>query len=180
MQQAKNISNLLLIAGTGRNVGKTLFACEVIRHLKKTCKVIGIKISHHFHPIEEGQIMIEKNEKYSVVQETLLSNKDSSRMKQAGADKVFYIQSGLENLLEAFHTIYPELHDCAIVCESGGLREHIEPGLFFLIKGEEIPDNKKQVLDYKPLIVSYTSNLASFDVSEIHFKDNRFTLFSKL
>lgn len=174
------VPNILLIAGTGRNVGKTLFACEVIRHLKKTSKVIGIKISHHFHPIEEGQIIIEKNEKFNIIQESLLNGKDSSRMKLAGAYKVFYIQSGQEKLLEAFHTISQELHDCAIVCESGGLREHIEPGLFFLITGNEIPDNKKQVLDYKPLIVSYTNNIASFDVSEIHFKDNRFTISSKL
>lgn len=176
----QEMPNLLLIAGTGRNVGKTLFACEVIKHLKKTSKIIGIKISHHFHPIEEGQIIVEKNEKFSIIQESLLTEKDSSRMKQAGADKVFYIQSGQENLLEAFNTISPELHDCAVVCESGGLHEYIKPGLFFLIKGDDIPENKKHALGYNPFIVSYINNTASFDVSVIQFKENLFTISSKL
>ena len=98
----KNYPNILLIAGTGRNVGKTLLACEIIEHLSKTAILIGVKISHHFHPVEEGQKVIANTQDYLIIEESFITNKDSSRMKQAGADKVFYIQARQENLMDAF------------------------------------------------------------------------------
>ncbi len=47
----KSMPNILLIAGTGRNVGKTLLACEIIQQLSKTMAVTAIKTSSHEHPL---------------------------------------------------------------------------------------------------------------------------------
>ena len=41
-------SNFLLVAGNGRNVGKTFLACEIIKQLSQKNEVTGVKISPHF------------------------------------------------------------------------------------------------------------------------------------
>ena len=76
---------MILIAGNGRNVGKTTFATEVIRHLSKSNTVIGIKISPHIHGINEGLVVIHKTNDFVVVEERGHNKKDSSLLLQAGA-----------------------------------------------------------------------------------------------
>lgn len=175
----KYAHNILLIAGTGRNVGKTLLVCEIISHLSKTTKVTGLKISHHFHPVEEGQIVIANTSNFHIIQESLNTDKDSSRMKHAGAHKVFYIQAKQEYIPDALLTIEADIVDCPVVCESGSMLPYIEPGLFFLVKGDEVPDNKKYLLSFNPRIVTYKNSIASINVNDIHFQDNCFTISSK-
>jgi len=169
----KNCPNILLIAGTGRNAGKTMLACEIIRHLSKTADVIGVKISSHFHPVESGQKIVANPAYYHIIEETLHTSKDSSRMLQAGAKKVFYIQAKQDNLEEAFNTISAELSCCPVICESGGLHRYIKPGLFLFVRGEEIPENKKAMSDYDPVIVSFNNSIANVDVGDIYFYNNR-------
>ena len=170
-----NKKNLLLIAGTGRNVGKTILACEIIHILSKTTKVIGVKISHHFHSVEEGQKVIANTQDYLIIEESLITSKDSSRMKQAGANKVFYIQARQENLLKAFNIVSDEIDNSLVICESGGLHRYIKPGVFLLVKGNEIPEDKKPLLSFNPIIVSYINGISNINITNIHFQDNCFT-----
>ena len=44
-----HLANLLIISGSGKNVGKTLLACQIIKHFSRNSTVIGLKISPHFH-----------------------------------------------------------------------------------------------------------------------------------
>ena len=171
----KNYPNILLIAGTGRNVGKTLLACEIIEHLSKTAMPIGVKISHHFHPVEKGQKVIANTQDYLIIEESIITNKDSSRMKQAGANKVFYIQAMQENLMDAFDIISVEIANKPVICESGGLHSYIKPGLFFLVRGDEIPEMKRSVLQFNSIIASYNNGIANVDVSDIQFQNKCFT-----
>ncbi len=171
-----NYSNILLIAGNGQNVGKTLLACDIIRHLSQTNKVIGIKIAHHFYPIENGEKVVFNSAYYQIIEEVLTSNKDSSRMKQAGAKKVFYIQAKQEYLLEAISTLSSEIEHCAVVCESGGLHHYIKPSLFLFVKGTETPNEKKSVLNFNPIIVTYTNGVTDINVADIQFSNNCFTI----
>lgn len=175
----KNCHNILLIAGTGRNVGKTLLACEIINHFSKKTAVIGVKISSHQHPIGPGQKIIANTNHFQVIEESLITNKDSSRMVQAGAFKAFYIQSGHNNLEGAFQTIEPELIGNAVICESGGLHQFIKPGIFFLVSENTIPENKKHFLNYNPVIVNSVNGIPDFDMDSVQYYANIFTLISK-
>ena len=62
MMQIK-MPELLLIAGTGRNSGKTTLVCHIIKK-KCTCfPIVAIKITPHFHQeIESGRIIVERDE----------------------------------------------------------------------------------------------------------------------
>ena len=85
--------NLLLIAGTVRNTGKTTLACEIINKISQQTDVIGIKISPHFHGGTNSLTVLSRSEKFNLYQETSVkSSKDSSKMLSAGSDKVCYAE----------------------------------------------------------------------------------------
>jgi hypothetical protein len=137
------IPNLLILAGTGNKSGKTSIACRIIeqfRHLN----VFGIKITPHFHETTEGLVTIIDESGYSVYEETNRdSSKDSSRMLQAGAIKVFYAQVNDDTLEEAFYEILEHIPSKApIICESPALRYYIEPGLFIIMESSGSIKNK--------------------------------------
>ncbi len=95
--------NLLLIAGTGRNSGKTTFACSTIKKVSEIIKVTALKISPHFHGGTESLKMLVGNENFNLYEETsATSDKDSSKMLQAGAVKVYYIETSDSFISEAF------------------------------------------------------------------------------
>jgi len=72
-----DMPNLLLIAGNGRNVGKTFLACKIIKELANKLKVIGLKVSPHFHDFEKSRIIAQSDD-YIVIEETQINQKDSS------------------------------------------------------------------------------------------------------
>lgn len=137
----KNSENIVLISGSGRNVGKTTFIRRVIeKNIGR--KLVAIKITPHFHEPTSGLTPISITENYRIFQETdLNSGKDSSLFLQAGADKVFYIQTTDDFLEEAFELVSRQFSsDQPVVTESAGLRKYIVPGLYLFIqkKYEEI------------------------------------------
>ena len=132
--------NILLISGSGRNVGKTSFILEVIAK-NASRNLAAIKITPHFHDPTEGLVPISVTENYRIYQETdCASSKDSSLFLQAGAKKVFFIQSKDFYLEEAFQlTLKKLLPDQPIMVESAALRKIIIPGLYlFIQKNEEV------------------------------------------
>ena len=64
-----HIPNMILIAGNGRNVGKTTFASNIIRHLSASTTVIGIKVSPHIHDLNEDLVVIQKTDDFVVAEE---------------------------------------------------------------------------------------------------------------
>jgi molybdopterin-guanine dinucleotide biosynthesis protein A len=148
------IPNLIVIAGTGRKVGKTTLACNLIKHFSKSHNVLGIKVSPHFHKQVEGQKIIAQSAEYLILEETSpASEKDSSRMLRAGASKVYYLQTKDRQIKEPFQIIM-ELtkKNQAVICESGALLNYAKPGLFLLVKREGQTATKKGIdqLPYHP------------------------------
>ena len=132
---ARLLKNLLLISGSGRNVGKTSFIREVItqnigQHL------IAIKITPHFHEPTSGLNSIVINDNYRIFQETdSTSEKDSSLFLHSGAEKVYYIQTTDAYLEEAFSIVINKAKpDQPIITESAALRKYIVPGLYIFIE----------------------------------------------
>lgn len=161
-----------MIAGTGRKVGKTTLACELIRQTSIKYSVISIKISPHFHEQAPGQHFIAQNSDYLIIEETNpYTTKDSSRMLQAGAGKVYYIQTNDGNLKKSLSLIFKLIPDkLPVICESGALLRYAKPGLFLLVKPPDGQSTKKGLehLAYQPddwLIFdgqSFNRELASF------------------
>ena len=171
----KSKPNFLLVAGNGRNVGKTYLTCRIIQYLSKTNEVIGVKISSHFHPIENNKVIVQQKD-FVIVEENQLSQKDSSLMKQAGAQKVYFIMSPQENLQQAFLFLEKLLPEKAIVCESGGLHQIINPGIFLFVnkKGQEIV--KQHHLNYAPQLIINDGKNFDFDITRIKFNNKRFSI----
>lgn len=124
--------NFILLSGTDRNVGKTHFACELIR-LFAGEGVTGLKISPHWHTPDHPENILFQTEHLLVMEEKNRDGyKDSSKMLVSGATRVFYIQATDEHLAEAFRFLtknFPSLGP--VVCESAALGKIIRPAAHF-------------------------------------------------
>jgi len=127
--------NVLLIAGSARNVGKTTFICEVIRQNSRQ-KLVAIKITPHFHEPTIGLMPVLLRDNFRIYLETNeVSEKDSSMFLRAGAETVFYIQAADEHLNEAFRFVFEKIpDDHPIIVESASLRKFIVPGMYLFIQ----------------------------------------------
>ena len=167
--------NLLLIAGNGRNVGKTYFACQLIKSLSKYAGITAIKITSHIHDHKAEDVLI-ADDNYLILQEKQNTGKDSSLMLQAGAEKVFFVMAAPEYLPEAFEHLKAYITETPIVCESGGLHEIVNPGLFFFVQKKGTPIRKPEHLTYKPVMVYNDGKNLTFDCARIQLINNKFSL----
>jgi len=141
----------LLVGGTGRNIGKSTASECFIGKLSQQVKVVGVKISNA-HPGDfafHGNHEIDREKPFVILEEKDRSgNKDSMRFLKAGAVRSYFVASNdeyLENVLEELSRLL--LPDEWVVCESNGLRNLIEPGLFVMVKGE-VSKHPKKNLDF--------------------------------
>lgn len=169
------LPNMVLIAGNGRNVGKTTLACKIIKHLSFQHKIIGLKISPHFHSYNTNEVFIE-TESFVILQEKNKTSKDSSLMLQAGAQNVYYIMAKPESLSDAINTLLPFLQQSLIVCESGGLHEIAQPGLFFFVNYNNQKIVKPQLLSYAPKQIQNNGKDFTLQVENLTFSNNRIHL----
>ena len=143
-----NSENVFLIGAADRNVGKTEFACSLIKQTSSTGqKVIGVKVTtiqddNHGTCPRGGKgcgVCSSLQGDFCLTQETDSSNsKDTSRMLRAGADAVFWLrareralENGASSLLEKIESTFGR--NIPVVCESNSLRTVLSPGLFFIL-----------------------------------------------
>jgi len=175
------IPQLLLIAGTGRNTGKTTFACQILRKFSPVKTIYSIKITPHFHRnIQSGKVILQTTNLYIAEETDSSTTKDSSLMLDSGAQKSFFVMATDQNLMEAFQKISQMIpSDSFIVCESGGLRHHVVPGLFFMMNKTELekikPDAEKMKL-LADRIVTFDGEKIDFDIHSIEINDNRWKI----
>ena len=127
-------NNILLVSGSGQNVGKTSFIRRVIAQ-NASHKLAAIKITPHFHEPTEGLVPIRITDNFRIFQETDVSScKDSSLFLQAGSAIVIYIQT-LDNYLEeAFRIATDNISaEQPIIIESAALRNILVPELYLFI-----------------------------------------------
>lgn len=172
---------LLLIAGTGRNTGKTTLACHIIRKFSAIQPIIAIKITPHFHKdSQSGKILINSADLFIAEETNPATEKDSSRMLAAGAQMVYFVITGDEHLVEAYNEIYKRIPaNALIICESGGLRQKLVPGIFFMMTGKESriikPLTEKLLLLADRLII-FDGEKTNFDLDTIKIVNNQWTL----
>lgn len=174
----KSYPNILLVMGNGRNVGKTVSACSIIKNLSGAHQTIGVKISPHFHELESNLNYLHKSKELVIAEEQHITQKDSSRMLQAGAEKVFYVQAKNENLKNAFDMILKSvLPEQPLVVESGGLYDILEPGLLFFISGEK-PKKQIQMRKGTNVVKMNSAEVKNYEWSSIQFKNGKFTQYA--
>lgn len=169
--------NLLLIAGTGRKVGKTTLACNLISQAAKVHSVTAIKISPHLHHQASGQDVIVRNKHFMIIREhSRVNSKDSSRMLQAGANQVYYLQTIDRHIAEPFNILMQMISDqTPVICESGALLNRVRPGLFLLVRRQGQTSYKKGIdrLRYKPdQVMTFNGNAYNPDPDLILFCEN--------
>jgi signal recognition particle GTPase len=138
---------LIIIGGSGRNVGKTTLACKIISELvQKGNTVAAIKLSNirpndqGFHGYHEKGLQGE----YEIYEEgNSQGSKDSQLMLAAGATQSFFIRAGEAHVKNAFGLLSGKLaHVDFLVCESGSLRDNIEPDTFIMVVSPGSGDKK--------------------------------------
>jgi hypothetical protein len=176
--------HLLLVAGTGRNSGKTTLVCDVIRNVSRTHKITAIKITPHFHPQDHnGKVIAEEDGLFIMEEKQKESRKDSSLMLQAGADNVYFAMAEEGKILKAFQIIeklVPE--DRPVVCESGGLRNFMEPGLFLVMNRSDRTELKTDSLALKLMAhqwITFDGAILDFDPGTISYAANKWIIASK-
>jgi hypothetical protein len=131
------IPNLLLIAGTGTKSGKTTMGCRIIEQFSNL-HITAVKISPHFHETTPGLKPVFEEPGFAIYEETNRdTTKDTSRMLNSGASKVYFAKVLDSRLLFVFNKIkdlIPE--DTPIICESPALRNFIEPGVFIIMSSK--------------------------------------------
>lgn len=170
-------SNLLLIAATGSNVGKTTLATAILQNLNNDLDIIALKVSPHFHQIEGNRKILEQTENYMIVQEQdEVSGKDTSKLIRAGAKEAYLVHGNEEYVIEAFLKLFntfPE--NQPVICESAGLAYHIKAGLLILLKrdGYDSKNIFSQLQDKADLIITSDGKQFDKDITGIGFSDGR-------
>lgn len=131
------MKNLLIVGGTGRNVGKTEFVCRLIATISRTSEVYALKVSalfpdeeifhgHHSGEGPTGRLSEELRRE---------GEKDTIRMLRAGATRVFYLRSdgdGIERGFQEFLDLVPK--GAAVICESNSLGDVVQPALLIVVR----------------------------------------------
>lgn len=131
------MANLIIVAGTGRNVGKTECVCRLISKISQQTEVYGLKVSAIYpdEGIHHGSHQNVSPSLNLVEEHRVDLEKDTCRMLRAGARKVFYLQGDDGAIERGFaHFLSRVPAHSPIVCESGSLHKFVEPSLLILVK----------------------------------------------
>lgn len=165
---------MLLVSGSGRNVGKTTFIRRIIAQ-NAAQKVVAIKITPHFHEATSGLKPILISEHFKVFEETNRdSEKDTSLFLQAGAERVFFIQAKDDSLKMAFESIPNVIKpEQSIIVESAALRKILIPKLYIFIQKKFEPVKPSAFEMQKLADISVFSDGENFSIDPCSIKFNQ-------
>ena len=191
-KQMFNVPNMIMIGATGRNTGKTEMACRLIKKFISSYTVIALKVTAikeaegKYHGGDErcGQYSSLK-QNYSLTEEVSDNpQKDTGKMRAAGAHKVYWLEVKKEFLAEGIETFFKLINngpDKIIVCESNSLRTVVKPGLFLInqnIRESAIKPSCQDVISYHDYMIHFNSEKFVFDINaaDINYKDRRWSV----
>jgi len=167
------LKNIILVSGTGQNVGKTTFVCKLIKQFKEQ-NIIALKISPFWHNINNDSDIIIQNVRYLILKESNTEGlKDSSKMLLSGAFQTFYIQATDAHISEAFDYLKSNyIKNQPVICESSALLKYIRPAFHFIItRGEK----KKEATDFE-IGVQNVNNKFDFEMDRLLLKNNEWEM----
>jgi hypothetical protein len=179
------VPNMILIGAAGRNVGKTEFACELIKRYHSTETVVGVKIT----TIREMDgkcprggdgcgVCTSLTQDYMITEESCgPEGKDTVRMLNAGAHQVLWLRVLKEALEEGVAALMKRIpNDACLVCESNSARLVIDPGVFIVVKekgNDTIKKTCEAVMDRATTMISFSD--MSWDITPGRFEFNEGT-----
>jgi molybdopterin-guanine dinucleotide biosynthesis protein len=171
-----HLPNWIIVYGTDRNSGKTTLITRIIQRFAQKSSISGLKISPHFHLLEENAQIIIKTDHYVITRENIRdSGKDSSRMLDAGAKQVFYVQVWDNNLESVLPGILEQVKTTdAVICESGWARNLVKPGLFLILNRKGNTHVKESLAKLKPLadaFIEFDGEGFEFDLDRISIEN---------
>lgn len=182
------IPNMLMVGASGRNVGKTEFACHFIRKFTGQYDVIAIKVT----TIQQRDGSCPRggegcgactsiDQDFVITQETCkTSQKDTSRLLAAGAKKVYWLRSLKETLAQAARELIKTIGDKrVIVCESNSLRNVAQPGVFVMVEDNgnaSLKPSAQAVIDYADMTVAFDGKEFLPGLDRIRFTGDRWEI----
>jgi hypothetical protein len=173
--------NILLIAGTGQNVGKTTLACAIIERFSTDYAIIAVKISSHFHKkVESGNVIVQRDDLYIAEEVDSSKSKDSARFLASGAIKSYFVMAADEQLPEVMNII-ESLNPIRafFVCESGGLRKWFIPGVFLLMNRADMDQHKpgtQELRTYCDRWITFDGHQIDFSLDKLEINGNKWHL----
>jgi molybdopterin-guanine dinucleotide biosynthesis protein A len=185
------LDGMLMIGSAGTNLGKTELARELLRKFSQNHNITGIKVTTIKD--KDGQCprgsegcgvcsSLEGN--FCITEETdRSSGKDTARLLEAGANRVFWIRVLKECLTEGINAMLDLIGtDALSICESNSLRKVVEPGLFLMVGNNDSDIWKSsawQVREYADRIVSSDGSGFDFDLNRIKLVNRKWTLLER-
>ena len=181
-------SNFLIIGSTGRNTGKTEFACKIIERQSGEKDIIGVKIIPVDPAIEKCHrgydgcgLCDSLTGEFEIIEEkTKNSSKDTSRMLKAGAKKAYLLivdRSSLEIGMTAMLNRIPS--SVLVIAESNTLRKVLEPGLFIVLrrlKDSTVKSSCAEVIGYADKIIEYDDKNWNIHPDKVSVQDENWII----
>jgi hypothetical protein len=139
-----SMPQLLLIAGTGRNSGKTSLGCAILEKYGRQFPIFSLKITPHFHKgIRTGIVLYDSPDCFIAEEVSPGNEKDSQRYLAFGASRSFFMMTRDDQLGMALEVLFSKVPmEQHWICESGGARQWINPGVFLMLSQAVIEDRK--------------------------------------
>jgi len=148
---------MLLIGASGRNAGKTAFACTLLRRFSPVQPITAVKITVIREEARAGTcprggsgcgVCTSLDGDYDITEETDHDgSKDTSRLLRAGAHQVFWLRVRDSHMPQGLAALYQLINpNTPAICESNSIRKAVEPGLFFMVKERNSAEFKATAL----------------------------------
>lgn len=186
--EMKRVPRMLMVGAAGRNVGKTELACTLIRRFSEQDQVIAIKVT----AVDRSDGLCPRGGKGCGVCSSLDRNfliteelegpsgKDTTRLLEAGAHRVFWLRALKSHLAEGFDVLLDSIPRAALlVVESTSLRNHVEPDLFILARDRQTTTVKQSaagVLHHADRVLLFNGAGFDFDTDRIGMAGNEWVI----
>ena len=177
MMARKPFPNFIIISGSGKKVGKTFFATALIRRFASLFPLIALKISPHVHDSLGDTKLIASKGGFRIFEDLGSHNKNSGLYLAAGASRSFFMETGDEDLSNAFGMFLDVCNPgkLPVICESGALGNLIKPGILFFIVDptHELQHHKRTSMEFADLVLPARSFSAPEQVLKTMFSGDK-------
>jgi len=176
------LPNMLMIGAAERKLGKTTFATEIIRRYRNTHPVIAVKITTLTEEEQASHGTCDHfSGNYCISEErTGPEGKGTTRMLEAGAARVFWLEVYGKFMDEAFNDLLERIPKSApVICESNSARRAVKPSLFLVIKRKdstEIKDSRRDVIEHANRIIEFNGSGWNLQPEQVTFNGSRWLI----
>jgi molybdenum cofactor guanylyltransferase len=179
---------MIMVGAAEQNAGKTTFACRLIRRFTAQRPVVGVKVTTIV--ARDGEcprgkqgcgVCTSLKHDFEITQELDgPPGKDTTRMLEAGAERVYWLRTMAAHLPRAAAALARTLGpDALTVCESNSLRQAARPDLFIMARQKHSPRFKpsaRRVRDRADREVLFDGSEHDLDTDSITVDDGRWVL----